>query len=114
MNALQELIAAHCADTGESIATVAARGGLSRQTVSGLVNRDDPSSIPRRATLAKLAVGLNLSLEVVEHAAVLAASQVNGEHTEELRLEVLMDQARQLDDAKLRVLLATARALRAG
>lgn len=116
MNALQELISAHCRDTGESLSDIAARGGLSRQTVSAIAHRDDPGAIPRRATLVGLAAGLGLSLSVIEHAAALAASQLDGNSERamaELRLEVLLDQARGMDDAALRVLLATARALNA-
>lgn len=111
MNALQELIAAHCRDTGDTISDIAARGDLSRQTVSAIAHRDEPGSIPRRATLGKLATGLGLSLDVVEHAASLAASQSDADELANLRLEVLIDQARRLDDGSLQVLLATARAL---
>lgn len=114
MNALQELIATHCRDTGETISDIAARGGLSRQTVSAIAHRDEPGAIPRRVTLDKLATGLGLSLDVVERAAAMAASQVDGPLMNDLWLDVLLDQARQLDDAAVRVLLATARALNAG
>ena len=111
MNALQELIADHCRTSGETISDVAARGGLSRQTVSAIAHRDDPGAIPRRGTLVKPAVALKLSLEVIERAAAMAASQVNGDELWDLRLDVLLDHARRLDDARLQVLLATARAL---
>lgn len=111
MNALQELIATHCHDTGDTLADIAARGELSRQTVSAIAHRDTPGAIPRRQTLIKLATGLGLSLDVVERAAAMAASQNSNGGMSELRLAVLLDQARSLDDQSLRVLTATARAL---
>ena len=113
MNALQTLIADHCHGTGDTISDIAARGGLSRQTVSAIAHRDEPGAIPRHTTLRKLATGLGLSLEVVERAAAMAASQADGRDFDALRLAVLMDQARHLNDEQIRVLLATARALNA-
>lgn len=112
-NALQELIFAHCHETGETVSDIAARGGLARQTVSSIAHRDEPGAIPRRATLAKLAVGLGLSLEVVERAASLAAHSgpANGDLTR-LRLDLLIDHAEHLSDGQLKVLVAAARAMR--
>jgi transcriptional regulator with XRE-family HTH domain len=114
-NALQELIHNHCQETGETLSDIAARGGLARQTVSAIAHRDDPGAIPRRVTLAKLATGLGLPLEIVERAAALAAQvgtgELDGDMTQ-LRLDVLVSHARGLNDDEIEVLVAAARALK--
>jgi transcriptional regulator with XRE-family HTH domain len=111
-NALQRLIIEHCENTGDTLADVAARGGLARQTVSALAHRNDPQAIPRNATLRKLATGLGMSLSVVQAAATEAAyGQPNGAPSDH-RLSVLLDTAEHLSTGSVDVLLATARALR--
>lgn len=111
-NALQRLIAEHLADTHESIAEVAVRGGLSRQTVSALAHRNGPRSMPRPDTLDKLARGLGVSPEVVRQAAHEAAYGASNGDAMDPRSAVLMDLASDLSLGALDVLLATARALR--
>ena len=111
-NALQRLILDRCANSGETLADIAERGGLARQTVSALVHRPIPRTMPRNATLAKLAVGLGLSESVVREAAQEAAyGPPHGAPTDQ-RLSVLLDTAGGLSTASVDVLLATARALR--
>ena len=111
-NALQALITEHMANTGDTLADIAARGGLPRQTVSGLLNRDQSGGIPRRSTLQKLATGLGLSLATVTEAAAQAASNGTAQHSPlDHRLSVLVDTASRLSPHDVDVLLATARAL---
>ena len=109
-NPLQTLIETHCTDTGETLSDIASRGGLSRQTVSAIAHRNGPGGIPRRATLASLAKGLGLSLELVERAAAMAASTADAP-INDLRLAVLIDHARGLSDRDLTALVAAARVL---
>lgn len=111
LNPLQALIAEHLANTGETLAHIAARGGLPRQTVSGLLNRTHPTGIPRRATLEKLAAGLGLSADVVLDAAARAASDAGTAAPQDHRVTVLIDLARSMPSSQVDVLLATARAL---
>lgn len=111
MNALQRLIHAHCQDTGDSLSDVAARGGLSRQTVSALMHREGPRSLPHRNTIVKLARGLGVSIQTVEAAASAAAAMNGGHDHEDPRLATLMDLAERLPEAKLRALTHVARVL---
>lgn len=110
-NALQALIAEHLANTGDTLADIAARGGLPRQTVSGLLNRVEPGGMPRRATLEKLATGLGLSASVVVDAAASAAGRTSLPGAVDHRVTVLGELARTMPPQHLDVLLATARAL---
>ena len=111
-NPIAELVTAHCERTGDTLSDVAARGGLSRQTVSGLVHRDGPKSLPRGETLRGLAVGLGLPVEVVRQVAAESAygEAANG-HAPRRLVSVLISYAERLTDGDLEVLLATARAL---
>jgi transcriptional regulator with XRE-family HTH domain len=105
MNDLQRLIAQHCTDTGDSVADLAHRAGLSRQTVSALLHRDDPKGIPSRTTLAKLAAGLDLPT----HTVLLAAADQLGEDSTEQRLAALLEVAGRLGEDQLHALLVMAR-----
>lgn len=111
--ALQMLIAEHLANTTDTLADVAARGGLPRQTVSALLNRDNPGGMPRRATLERLAVGLGLSAAAVLDAAAQSAGSRRqvGQGAVDQRVIVLGELARTMAPRQLDVLLATARAL---
>lgn len=109
-NALQQLIQVHCEDTGDTLASIARRAGLSRQTVSAVVHRSGPGGIPRKATLTKLATGLELPVHVVVAAASQAATDMPATKTDQ-RLASLIEHAARLDDEKLHALLITARAL---
>ena len=112
-NPLQALITEHMANTGDTLADIAARGGLPRQTVSGLLNRDESGGIPRRSTLQRLATGLGLSLATVTEAAAQTVAHHHGDRQNPLdhRLAVLVDTAKRLSPHEVDVLLATARAL---
>ena len=111
-NPLADLVTAHCERTGDTLAAIAARGGVSRQTLSGLVNRQGPKAFPREATLHALARGLDLPYETVRHvAAATAYGEANG-HTPRRLVTVLLAQAESLTDEQLEVLLATASALK--
>lgn len=110
-NPLQALIREHMANTGDTLADIAARGGLPRQTVSGLLTRGNRGGIPRRATLEALAVGLGLSRAVVAEAAGKAASMQGDASPLDHRLTVLVEVARSLPPSQVDVLLVTARAL---
>lgn len=113
LNPLQELIRAHCEARNETLADIAKRGGMSRQTLSALMNKGGGAGVPRATTLAKLATGLGLSLRVVQDAASEAAlSRVDGDSFDR-RVVVLIDHASKLSSDKVDVLLATARALQA-
>lgn len=112
-NALQRLLLEHCANTGDTLADIAERGGLARQTVSAMLHRDGPRSLPRTATLTKLADGLGVSLRVVREAASEAAYGPSNGRPADHRLAVLQDTAGELSSGAVDVLLATARALRA-
>lgn len=110
-NALQVLIREHLTNTTDTLADIASRGGLPRQTVSGLLNRADPGGMPRRATLERLAVGLGLPTAVVIDAAADAAGKRGPDEPPDHRLIVLVGLARDLSPSQVDVLLATARAL---
>lgn len=97
MNALQALIAAHVAATGESYADIARRGGMSRQTVSSLALRDTSRQTPRPETLRKLAAGLGLDLQTVRAAAANAAG-FQTIHVEDQDALIIVAALAELDD----------------
>lgn len=111
-SALAELVTAHCESTGDTLSAIARRGGLSRQTLSALVNRTTGEAWPRHSTLEALAKGLGVSVELVRHA---AASNKYGNGTEPPPRPVvvkLVATAEGLTDYQVEVLVATARALK--
>jgi transcriptional regulator with XRE-family HTH domain len=108
-NHLAVLVTAHCERTGDSLAAIAARGGLSRQTLSGLVNGG--RTFPRPATLQAVARGLDLPYEVVRDAAM--RNSLGGEEAEPRHLvSALTAHAEGLTDGQLEVVLAMVRALK--
>jgi len=109
-NALQQLVTLHCEDTGETLADIARRGHMSRQTVSAIMHRNGESGIPRRATLKKLANGLGVPVDTVAHAASVAAAGTQVAPTEQ-RLDVLLAYASTMSEQRLQALLAMARTL---
>lgn len=114
LNPLQALIRDYCASHNETLADVAARAGLSRQTLSAIMNKTHGSGIPRADTLNKLAKGMNLSARTLRDAASEAAIGVDGDDEPyDRRVVVLTDKARRMSAAQVDVLLATARALEA-
>lgn len=113
LNPLQELIRAHCESHNETLADIALRAGMSRQTLSAIMNKDGGEGVPRATTLAKLAKGLNLSLRVVQDAASEAAMGRHGDQQYDRRVVVLIDHVQRMTPGQVDVLLATARALQA-
>ena len=73
MNRLQELIQGRRAVRRWSYGEVARRGNLPRSTVYKLAKSETLHRPPQRATLAALARGLDLPLDVVNAAATAAA-----------------------------------------
>lgn len=113
VNALAELVTAHCERTGDSLAAIAKRGGMSRQTLSGLVNRAEPNVWLRQSTLEALARGLGITPEAVRQV-VMGQTYGNGEGAPPRQLLTsLIAHAETLTDPELEVLLATAQALKA-
>ena len=110
-NALADLVSDHCERTGDTLSAIARRGGMSRQTLSALVNRETLMFWPRQSTLEALARGLGMSVESVRRAAATAAYGEGTMAPPRKLVAVLMAHAEQLDDTQLEVLLATARAL---
>lgn len=115
MNALQALIKAHVEATGESYAAIAARGGLSRQTLSTLVGSKGLKQTPRPETLRRLALGLGIDLSIVRAAAATAAGfdTINLEDQDALvivaALRELNDEQRAALKSRAITLLAEAR-----
>lgn len=112
VNALAELVTDHCQRTGDTLAAIAKRGGMSRQTLSGIVNNPTPMFWPRQSTLEALARGLGVSVESIRHVAATTAYG-NGSTPQPRRLvAVLMSHAEGLTDPQLEVLVSTAQALK--
>jgi transcriptional regulator with XRE-family HTH domain len=72
VNRLQQLIQDRRATRSWSYGEVARRGNLPRSTVYNLAMRETLHRPPQRATLAALARGLDLPLDVVNEAAMAA------------------------------------------
>jgi transcriptional regulator with XRE-family HTH domain len=111
---LADLIRTHCDRTGDTLADIAARGSMSRQTLSALVNRTDANQLPRASTIRKLATGLELPFELVRSVAQETAygdAPIGQEHSRPV--QVLIAYAEKLPERDVDVLLATARALMA-
>lgn len=110
MNQLQDLIAQHCDQSGDTLADIAARGQLSRQTVSNLMNREGLTRVPHAKTLRGLATGMGLPLDTV---ARVAAAAVYGNERASQRnvVTVLVSLAESMTDSQVTVLCATARAM---
>ena len=111
-NPLTEVVTAHCKRTGDTLAEVAARGGISRQTLSGLIHREGPKSVPRYQTLVALAKGLDLPVESIRQLAVESAYGESNDDAPRRLVTVLVAHAETLTDDELEVMLATARALK--
>lgn len=111
-NPLAELVTEHCERTGDTLSAIAARGGVSRQTLSGLMHREGPKSLPRDATLAALAKGLGMSLATVRQVAAETAYGEPETPTPRRLVAVLLGHVDGLTDEELEVVLATARAVK--
>jgi transcriptional regulator with XRE-family HTH domain len=111
MNALQRLIKSRMAELDLTFPEVERRGGPPQNTVWALVQKKVHKQPPRRATLEKLAKGLDLPLDVVRAAAAEAAGYRLEEVTttleaaEDVRIVAqAMGQLDAQDRAKLRML----------
>lgn len=111
-NPLAVMVTAHCERTGDTLSAIAARGGISRQTLSGLVHREGPRSLPRLQTLEGLARGMGVPLESVRQVASVAAYGEAGDTPPRRLVSVLVAHADGLTDDELEVLLALTRALK--
>lgn len=111
-NPLAELVTAHCERTGDTLTAIAARGGISRQTLSGLIHRPGPKSLPRHQTLVAVAKGLDVSVELVRQAAAETAYGEGEAEPVRRLVSVLVAHVEGLPDEDLEVMLATARALK--
>lgn len=109
-NPIAELIRAHMDRTGDTQTDIAQRGGLSRQTLSGLVHSEGLRSMPRQRTLEALARGLGVTVDHVRQVAASAAYGENG-HDQRRLIALLCSYAEGLTDDQLEVLIATTRAL---
>lgn len=113
MNSLQKLIFDYLADNpGETYASIARRGALSRSTVYSAATKPERKQTPHPDTVAGLARGMSMPVSVVNAAAGDAA----GYHgiTNELqtsRGRLVVEAARLLDDERLEVLSRRARHL---
>ena len=76
MDALQRLIHQRMSELRCSYGEVARRGGLPRSTVHHLATNGRTGRLPNPVTLERLAVGLDLPLDVVRSAAAQAAGLV--------------------------------------
>lgn len=94
MNALQQLIRARMAELNRSFSDVARRGGLPRSTVHHLAANSRPGRLPNPVTLERLAVGLDMPIEVLRAAAAAAAgfsvSSLGSETVGDPEIEVLI------------------------
>lgn len=111
-NPLAALVAAHCERSGDTLAAIAARGGMSRQTLSGLVSRQGPKAFPRGVTLERLAKGLDMPIETIRVAAARTALGDPVEEPQRRRVTTLLAHVEGMSDSELDVVLATAKALR--
>lgn len=69
MNRLQRLIQERADERGWSLAHVATRAGLHRQTVYKIVRAEALKQLPDDSTMAKLATGLDLPERLIREAA---------------------------------------------
>lgn len=111
---LQQLILEHMAATGETYADLAKRGGLPRQTLQAIVQRES-KAMPRPATLVAVADALQLPLAKVQQAAAASAVGAGEQHpllTDDPLTVLLLRAVDDLSPEHRQVLLATARALK--
>lgn len=94
---LADLIRQRQDTTGDSYATIANRGGLSKAKIGQLATITQPH-MPRADTLERLAAGLELPFRIVQQAAMVTAG-VTPENTDpDADLGPLVARLRQLTD----------------
>jgi transcriptional regulator with XRE-family HTH domain len=94
MNALQRLIRTRMAELNRSYGDVARLGGLPRSTVHHLASNPHPVRLPNAVTLERLAIGLEVPLDVIRSAAASAAG-------------FTLDRENTTDDPEIDVLVAS-------
>lgn len=103
INELRELIRRRIAERGWSYGEVVRRGHLPRSTVHNLATTDTLLRLPQPSTLAGLARGLDLPLDVVRAAAARAAGlRVYEERGTDPEVAVLIASVEQLRPADRR------------
>jgi len=109
---LQRLITERMLELGLSYRDVAERGGLPRSTVHYLATHGEAGRVPRPVTLERLAVGLDLPLNLVRAAAAAAAGlSVGTASVNDPEVEVLIASLARLNPADRRHVAALVRSL---
>lgn len=105
MNALQRLIRARMTELDLTYDEVAKRGGLPKATIHALATKAQHRAMPKPDTLANLATGLGVSVDVVRSAAADAAGyayqdiQVHGSLVSAENIRVVAMAMQELDEA---------------
>jgi len=112
MNPLQRLIRSRMRELHCSYGDVARRGGLPRSTVHYVATHRHPARLPHPATLERLAVGLDLPVDVLRPAAAAASGLVLGrEQVDDPEIEVLIASLSRLSPEDRRHVAALVRSL---
>ena len=119
MNALQQLIADYLADNpGETYASIGRRGAtlqrpFPRQTVHSLATKRQQKQTNQPGTLAALARGMNMSIDIVRSAAADAAGYKTSTTTSASNGpgRIVVEATEVLDPERLDVLARRARSL---
>jgi transcriptional regulator with XRE-family HTH domain len=112
MNTLQRLIRTRMAELNRSYGEVARRGGLPRSTVHHLASNNHPVRLPNPGTLERLAVGLEVPLDVVRAAAASAAGfSLESGGVDDPEIEVLVASLARLSPQDRRHVAALVRSL---
>ena len=111
-DALQRLITERMRELRRSYGDVARLGALPRSTVHHLATHRHSGRLPNPATLERLAVGLDLPVNVVRAAAASAAGLVlDTTATDDPEIEVLIASFSQLSPADRRHVAALVRSM---
>lgn len=112
MNALQRLIRMRMAELNRSFSEVARQGGLPRSTVHHLASNSTPGRLPNPATMERLAVGLDVPIDVVRSAAATAAGFIlSSEAVDDPEIDVLIASLAKLNPQDRRHVAALVRSL---
>ena len=111
-DALQRLIVERMRDLGRSYGDVARLGKLPRSTVHHLATHRHSGRLPNPATLERLAVGLDLPLNVVRAASASAAGLVfDTAAADDPEIEILIASFSRLSPADRRHVAALVRSM---
>jgi len=112
MDTLQQLIHERMRELNLSYSEVARRCGLPRSTAHHLATHPRSGRLPSPGTLEKLAVGLNLPLQVVRAAAASAAGlMLDSQTLDDPEIEILVASIARLNAADRRHVAALVRSL---